>query len=68
MDAFKARKLPLHVLINNAGLQAPYDDRTEEGFEVSGCHKVLTRFEQSKPHCRLCAAARSCIVRSSRRA
>ena len=35
MDAFKAKGLPLHVLINNAGLQAPYDDRTEEGFEVT---------------------------------
>ncbi len=35
MEAFKAKNLPLHVLINNAGLQAPYDDRTEEGFEVT---------------------------------
>ena len=34
VEAFKAKNLPLHVLINNAGLQAPYDDRTEEGFEV----------------------------------
>lgn len=39
MDAFKAKGLPLHVLINNAGLQAPYDDRTEEGFEVT--HRAL---------------------------
>ena len=35
MDAFKAKGLPLHVLINNAGLQAPYDDRSDEGFEVT---------------------------------
>ena len=34
MEAFKAKKLPLHVLVNNAGLQAPYDDTTDEGFEV----------------------------------
>jgi len=35
VEAFKAKNLPLHVLINNAGLQAPYDDRTEEGFKVT---------------------------------
>jgi NAD(P)-dependent dehydrogenase (short-subunit alcohol dehydrogenase family) len=34
VEAFKAKKLPLHVLVNNAGLQAPYDDTTDEGFEV----------------------------------
>ena len=42
MEAFKSKKLPLHVLINNAGLQAPYDDNTDEGFEVpdvAGLHR-----------------------------
>jgi NAD(P)-dependent dehydrogenase (short-subunit alcohol dehydrogenase family) len=34
-DAFLSRSLPLHCLINNAGLQTPPDAKTEDGFEIT---------------------------------
>ena len=50
---------PLHVLINNAGVFIPPDDRTEEDFEVTMgidhfapfymTHLLLQNLEQSAP-------------------
>lgn len=34
-DAFLARGLPLHCLINNAGLGLPHEAHTEDGFETT---------------------------------
>jgi NAD(P)-dependent dehydrogenase (short-subunit alcohol dehydrogenase family) len=34
-DSFLSRSLPLHCLINNAGLQTPPDAKTEDGFEIT---------------------------------
>jgi len=33
--AFKAKKLPLHTLVNNAGVFLVPHDRTQEGFETT---------------------------------
>ena len=46
VKAFKAKNLPLHVLVNNAGLQAPYDDTTDEGFEVRGLRFPNATFDR----------------------
>ena len=38
---FKSRKLPLHGLINNVGVENPDDTKSKEGFDVSNsctCH------------------------------
>lgn len=35
VEEYKSRNLPLHCLINNAGLQTPPDGKTEDGLEVS---------------------------------
>jgi NAD(P)-dependent dehydrogenase (short-subunit alcohol dehydrogenase family) len=40
-DAFTAKGLPLHLLINNAGVFCPPFACTEEGFEVSSTILVL---------------------------
>lgn len=34
-EAFLARSLPLHCLINNAGLGLPHEAHTEDGFETT---------------------------------
>lgn len=34
-DAFLAHGLPLHCLINNAGLGLPHEAHTEDGFETT---------------------------------
>lgn len=57
--AFKKRELPLHVLINNAGVFIPPNDRTEEDFEVTLginhfgpfylTHLLLQNLEKSAP-------------------
>lgn len=43
-DAFLAKKLPLHVLINNAGILGPKTVETKEGFEVSFLTNHLGHF------------------------
>lgn len=58
-EAFQKRKIPLHVLINNAGVFMPPDDRTEEDFEVQLginhfgpfylTHLLLHNLEQNAP-------------------
>lgn len=58
-DAFKKRDLPLHVLVNNAGVFIPPTDRTEEDFEVTLginhfgpfylTHLLLHNLEQNAP-------------------
>jgi len=58
-DEYKARKYPLHVLVNNAGVFIPPTDRTEEDFEVTLginhfgpfylTHLLLNNLEQSAP-------------------
>lgn len=58
-DAFKERDLPLHVLVNNAGVFIPPTDRTEEDFEVTLginhfgpfylTHLLLQNLEQNAP-------------------
>ncbi len=58
-DAFKKRDLPLHCLINSAGVFIPKDDRTEEDFEVTLginhfgpfylTHLLLHNLEQNAP-------------------
>ena len=35
VDDFKKKNLPLHCLINNAGVENPPDRRTPEGLDVS---------------------------------
>jgi hypothetical protein len=45
-DDFKSRGWPLHVLLNNAGIQAPFGhggQKTPGGFEVQGL-RCLPRF------------------------
>lgn len=58
-DAFKKRDLPLHCLINSAGVFIPENDRTEQDFEVTLginhfgpfylTHLLLHNLEQNAP-------------------
>ena len=43
MTAFNKKKLPLHLLANNAAVWMVEDQMTEDGFEVKGLH-VLHAF------------------------
>lgn len=45
---FKSRKLPLHGLINNIGVENPPDIKSKEGFDVGCCNDNC----QSSPACR----------------
>lgn len=54
-EEFKSRKLPLHGLINNVGVENPNDSKSKEGFDVCSissymliacmllCCSILTR-------------------------
>ena len=58
-EDFEKRGLPLHVLVNNAGVFIPPTDRTEEDFEVTLginhfgpfylTHLLLQNLEQNAP-------------------
>ncbi|KAI7836301.1 hypothetical protein COHA_009809 [Chlorella ohadii] len=60
-EAFLARSLPLHCLINNAGLGLPHEAHTEDGFETTigvnfYSHLLLTHL--LLPHIKKSAPAR----------
>lgn len=43
-DAFKARNLPLHGLINNVGVENPGDRKSKEGFDPTQASNYLGHF------------------------
>lgn len=42
-EEFKRRQLPLHGLINNIGVENPYDNKSKEGFDVrsASCYNLI---------------------------
>lgn len=42
-EEFKRRQLPLHGLINNIGVENPYDTKSKEGFDVRSilCYNLI---------------------------
>ena len=43
-ERFRARGLPLHILVANAGVMSPRDERTADGFEIHQGVKFLGHF------------------------
>ena len=50
-DAFKARNLPLHGLINNVGVENPGDRKSKEGFDVSPSSVAADQCCESTLYC-----------------